>query len=304
VSDAEARIILKGAYDIDQIDECYGGTLIRGPLFSLPGNACLRPEAAAREARQSESGLGDESAASHNMLMDDLASSPSRGPRCVLTPIKGSRHAAAAAAAAASRANGQSGEECHVEAKSLVHEQDSAIVVIPTHRQGNNDPRGGAVRNDDGLQDKQETEVGGEGAVSQREQAVEKETGFANLASSRRRQHSSNVPQDSTAQAVSKVRNQDDEVGGAPAPSRSRSGSGAGAGARAGAGAGAGAGANSLDVKSMMKQSAVCAAVVGAAAFTAAASRSGDSQDIVSAVTSVCTLFASAIVILTYSTRA
>jgi hypothetical protein len=306
VSDAEARIILKGAYDIDQIDECYGGTLIRGPLFSLPGNACLRPEAAAREARQSESGLGDESAASHNMLMDDLASSPSRGPRCVLTPIKGSRHAdAEAAAAAASRANGQSGEacQCHVEAKSWVHEQDSASVVIPTHRQGN-DPRGGAVRNDDGLQDKQETEVGGEGAVSQREQAVEKETGFANLASSRRRQHSSNVSQDSTAQAVSKVRNQDDEVGGAPAPSRSRSGSGAGAGARAGAGAGAGAGANSLDVKSMMKQSAVCAAVVGAAAFTAAASRSGDSQDIVSAVTSVCTLFASAIVILTYSTRA
>ena len=66
VSDAEARTILKGSYDIDQIDECYGGTLIRGPLFSLPGNGRLRPEAVAKGAEPSESGLGGDSAASLN----------------------------------------------------------------------------------------------------------------------------------------------------------------------------------------------------------------------------------------------
>lgn len=313
MSDAEARTILKGSYDIDQIDECYGGTLIRGPLFSLPGNGRLRPEAVAKGAEPSESGLGGDSAESLNLLTDEPASSPSRGPRCGPSPIKGHRHAAGAA----SRANGQSGQECDVVAKSLVPEHVSESFVVPSHRR-DSDSKVGAVRVNDGLQDKKETEVGSEGAVSQGEQADEKrvrenrtqtdekevsqgeqadenETGFANPAPGRRRQ-SSNTAKDSTVQALSNVKNQYDEVSGAPAPSRS--------GAGAGAGVELGSGASSRDVTSMMRHSAVCAAVVGLAAVTAAASRSGDSQDIVSSVSSMCTLFASAFIILTYSTRA
>lgn len=266
---------------MDQVDGCYGGTLVRGPLFSLPGGSgSLRPEDVDRGVEQLEAGRRDAPAASRIDHCEESASSPSRGPRAGPSPIKSSP-TAAARKYYGDEDGGDKHGGCVIASRcggGNVKEADSQDVGVG-EREPDSDDRG------------QEGE-GGHHARRRRykpcsngqdddEQAmaglrVEKGEGEAEPDAANRR----GVRERAVEEEVDALSRQEDAVLHGESSTRE-------SGRRS----------------SMINQGAICAAVVGAAALTAAASRSREPQDLVGAVTSICTLLASAMAIMSFSRR-